>query len=188
MGMEKTRRKPGLGAWGESRADGGGTREDTGVFLTGSLPGRRTPGDKRERPGAGRAGKGVPGRRNGLGLRAVQVRGFRCRGNSKNLRDGDRGSISYEIKEGGGRCDGSWNISFGMPVILFMRRLGAGSGFAGSQEKREKGPKARGREGFGKRVPGRTGRPGGAHWGAVGKFLELRRRGALNAGKGGDNH
>lgn len=69
MGMEKTRRRPGLGTWGESRADSGGTREGTGVFLTGSLPGRRTPGDKRERPGAGRAGKGVPGRRNGLGLR-----------------------------------------------------------------------------------------------------------------------
>lgn len=62
-GMEKTRRKPGLGSWGESRAVSGGTREGTGAFFTRSLPGRRTPGDKRERTGAGRGGKGVPGQR-----------------------------------------------------------------------------------------------------------------------------
>lgn len=183
--MEKTRRKPGLGSWGESRAVSGGTQEGTGAFFTRSLPGRRTPGDKRERTGAGRGGREFPDNEGGLG---TGRKGRGCQGRAECLRDGDRGSISYEIKEGGGRCDGSWNFSFGMPVILFMRRLGAGSGFAGSQEKREKGPEARGREGFGKRVPGRPGRPGGAHWGAVGKFLELRRRGALSAGKGGDNH
>ena len=88
LGMEKTRRKPGLDSRGESRADGGGTREGTSVFLTGSLPGRRTPGDKRERPGAGRAGKGVPGRRNGLGLRG----GF-----------DSRFSLPGELKEFAGR-------------------------------------------------------------------------------------
>lgn len=59
-GMEKTRRKPGLGSWGESRAVSGGTREGTGVFLTAVCPGGERRGIRGNTPAQEGAGREFP--------------------------------------------------------------------------------------------------------------------------------